>query len=171
MQASDFTPLVNEYCAEVLDSMYFTTVLEISHPPDQQPAPAPDALAFSLRFQGDVHGTFGISLSLSMARTLASNFLGEEERDLTEAEVAEVVGELTNMLCGSILSRVIGTSKFALSHPQPFLPAYPAPATPSCDMLTSDLETDSGILQTWVTVDHPFASRENSDTEILQAAH
>ena len=166
MQASDFTPIVTECCAEVLESMYFASVLETSSHPGMNRAPQADEYAFSLRFQGDVHGSFGVSLGAAMARTLAANFLGEQEETLTDVEVAEVVGELTNMLCGSIVSRVEGTSKFALSHPEPFL-HEPA----DLDILTTELETDSGSVFTWITIDAPLTSVESVVNEVLQAAH
>ncbi len=164
MQASDFIPLFSECCAEVLESMYFTTVLDSSSYTGQQAAPQPAELAFSLRFQGEVHGAFGLHLGAPMARTLAANFLGEEEDSLTDVEVAEVVGELTNMICGSIVSRVEGTTKFALSHPEPFTPG---PAEP--DILTSKLETDSGDLYTWISIDPPADNSDSTTNPLLQA--
>ncbi len=166
MQASDFTPLVVECCSEVLESMYFTTVLESSSNLGSPPATLPGHLAFGLRFQGEVHGSFGINLSPAMARVLAANFLGEEEETLTDVEVAEVAGELTNMLCGSIVSRVEGTSKFALSHPEPLIPS-----TALSDILTSTLETDSGSLHTWISIDPPQANFEVVAKELFQATH
>jgi CheY-specific phosphatase CheX len=122
-------------------------------------------LAFSLRFRGDVHGTFGLIVGVPMARAVAANFLGEEEETLSGKEVAEVVGELTNMLCGSIVSRIEGTSKFALSHPEPF-----AGVLADLEILSSNLETDSGILQTWIALDPPFASLDRGVDEWMQAA-
>ena len=166
MQASDFIPLFSECCAEVLESMYFTTVLEASSYTGQQAAPLADDLAFSLRFRGEVHGAFGLHLGKTMARTLAANFLGEEEQTLTDIEVAEVVGELTNMICGSIVSRVEGASKFALSHPEPFTPGAAEP-----DILTSKLETDSGDLYTWIAIDSPAAGSDPTSEQTLQATH
>ena len=166
MQASDFIPLVSVCCAEVLESMYFTTVLEAFSHPGQNQAPKPDEIAFCLRFQGEVHGSFGISIDAAMARTLAANFLGEEEETLTDLEVAEVVGELTNMLCGSIVSRVEGTSKFALTHPEPFIHE-----AAELDILTTDFETDSGIVHTWIAIDPPLVALETVVRELLQAAH
>jgi CheY-specific phosphatase CheX len=148
MQASDFTPLVVECCSEVLDSMYFTTVLDASSSVGHPSAPQADELAFSLRFRGEVHGTFGVLIGVSMARMLAANFLGEEEEALTEIEIAEVVGELANMLCGSIVSRVEGKSKFALSHPEPFMAA-----PTDLESLFSRFETDNGMIHTWIAID------------------
>jgi CheY-specific phosphatase CheX len=166
MRASDFSPLVSVCCAEVLESMYFTTVLEASSHPGQNRATKDDEVAYWLRFQGEVHGSFGLSLDTAMARMLAANFLGEQEEALTEVEVAEVVGELTNMLCGSIVSRLEGTSKFALTHPEPFI-HKPA----DLDILTTDFETDNGMVHTWLTIDPPLTNVETVVNELLQAAH
>jgi CheY-specific phosphatase CheX len=151
MQASEFAPLIAECCAEVLDAMYFTTVLETTHESGSLPAIGGEDYAFSLRFQGDIHGTFGVKMGAELARTLASNFLGEEEEALSSQEIGEVAGELANMLCGSVVSRVEGRSKFVLTHPEP-LRAVPA-MEPRADMLMSTLDTDNGPIHVWVLVD------------------
>lgn len=166
MQASDFKQIVSECCTEVLESMYFASVLESSSRLGMQAAVEPGQIAFILRFDGVVCGTFGLALDPSLARTLAANFLGEEEETLTETEVAEVAGELTNMFCGSVVSRVEGTTKFVLSHPEPF-----TACAPELDVLTSELETDSGLLRTWIAIDAPLATLQQAPNETLQAAH
>ena len=172
MQASDFKTLVAECCGEVLDAMYFTTVLETSSHQGAQAIAAGDALAFTLRYEGDVQGIFGVSLDPAMARTLASNFLGEEEGALTLVEIAEVIGELTNMLCGSVVSQVKGSRKFALSHPEPLAADkrdwYGLGGN---DVLFTALETDSGRLQTWITIDLPTPEPASSVSENLQETH
>jgi CheY-specific phosphatase CheX len=149
MQASDFTPLIAECCGEVLDAMYFTSVFDTTHQPGLQPELTASDLAFALRFQGDVRGVFGLHLAAPMARTLAANFLGEDEDAISDEEIAEVVGELANMLCGSIVSKVEGHSKFVLSHPQPVTSLAESPL----DILCSTLDTDSGPIHTWIILD------------------
>lgn len=168
MLASDLRTFLAECCAEVLDSMYFTTVLAIKHQLDGWPVVTPDALAFYLQFEGHIRGNFGISLDASMARTLASNFLGEEEEALTQLEVAEVVGELTNMLCGSVVSRIEG--KFALTHPEPYLASNQRVPGQDESILVSLLETDMGSLKIWVAVDSSRSTSEQGVSEVLQAA-
>jgi CheY-specific phosphatase CheX len=163
MQASDFPPIVSECCAEVLDAMYFATVNSTIQTHGTPTAPEPDSLAFQLRFQGDIEGSFGLSLSLPTATTLAANFLGEEEDALSQQEIAEVAGELTNMLCGSFVSRIGGTKRFALSHPSRCTHETVFPTG-----LLSCLETDYGTLLTWVAVDSTTNAASGSETPILQ---
>jgi CheY-specific phosphatase CheX len=161
MQASDFTPIIGDCCAEVLDAMYFAAVLETRQSFGPRPDVEEDRIGFNLHFQGDVHGWFGVQLSPATARTLASNFLGEEEDALSLEEVREVVGELTNMLCGSLASRVEGRSKFVLSHPEPTT-SDPAPMQ---DALISDIDTDLGPIRTWVALDPNQAMAETSNED------
>ena len=152
MKASDFADLIPDSCSAVLDSMYFTPVLETSACdtlPEAFPLDGSD-FAFSLHFAGDVSGTFGLHLGPATARGLASNFLGEDDTDLSSSDVAEVVGELANMLCGSTLSRIEAVGKFDLTHPKS-LAALPSLAGE--DALVSTLDTDSGIITTWVIVE------------------
>jgi CheY-specific phosphatase CheX len=151
MRDFEFAGLIPECCSEVLDAMYFTTVLETG-PQKTGPegAPSIDALvAFSLRFVGDLSGRFGIFLELATARKLAANFLGEEESGISSVEAGEVAGELANMFCGSVMSRVEGEHKFVLSHPE-------GASVPSSDLGGDFLwrfATDSGDITVWMTIE------------------
>jgi CheY-specific phosphatase CheX len=162
MTASDFASLVPECCSEVLDAMYFITVLGTASPetapetaPETSPETAelPDAekpLAYSLNFAGDISGRFGLSLEQETAHSLAANFLGEEPENISSTEIDEVAGELTNMFCGSVMSRIEGKNKFVLSHPEAIR------SQPYCeaeDVLVSRLDTDGGVITVWVVVE------------------
>jgi Chemotaxis phosphatase CheX len=156
MKAVELATLIPECCSEVLEAMYFTTLLD-AHSTDAAPLPAPGitpetapSLIFSLRFAGDVSGRFGLSMHPDTARSLAANFLGEDASGISPVEVSEVTGELANMLCGSVMSRVEGEHKFVLSHPEPSpLP----PHSEAADTLVSTLTTDSGEIVVWVTIE------------------
>jgi CheY-specific phosphatase CheX len=151
MKASEFAILIPECCAEVLDAMYFTTVLS-STLLEKVPQAMPDTdadMAFGLSFTGDISGNFGIQMQPATARALAANFLGEDDPNTSSTAVSEVVGELANMLCGSVMSRVEGERKFALSHPEVVILA-PSDVD---DILVSMLETDSGAITVWVSVE------------------
>jgi len=155
MKASDFARLVPECCSEVLDAMYFTTVngqVPLDWVDENSPVPAepPQTLAYSLHFAGDISGNFGLSIEQTAAQSLAANFLGEEVEDISSKEVHEVVGELTNMFCGSVMSRVEGENKFVLSHPEEIVTV---PNAGVGDIHISKLDTDSGVITVWVAVE------------------
>jgi hypothetical protein len=85
MEASEFSSLVAESCTEVLDTMYFTSVLSTEPPSARQVFQGADGmLAFSLSFTGDISGQFGLWLAAATARTLAANFLGEDESNISQ---------------------------------------------------------------------------------------
>ena len=152
MKASEFASLIPECCSEVLDAMYFTTMLG-SERVEAIPLNSLDAtaaLAFSLRFAGDVSGDFGLYLEQVTARSLAANFLGVEEAEVSSDEIGEVAGELANMLCGSAVSRVEGEHKFVLSHPE----RVNTPLREDlADVLISRLDTDAGAITVWISVE------------------
>jgi len=163
MKASDFTVLVPDCCSDVLEAMYFTSVLEVTREdafPERggtEGMPSFQAeYAFSLNFRGDVSGRFGLSLSGPAARCLASNFLGEEDSNLSIHEVGEVIGELANMLCGSVASRIEGERKFVLSHPEPIALL---PDVRTEDVLISKFDTDSGLITTRIVVEGTTCNR------------
>ncbi|MDP9050156.1 MAG: chemotaxis protein CheX [Acidobacteriota bacterium] len=132
--------------------MYFTRMLA-SGQCDTTPECSPDGppfLTFGLRFTGDVSGCFGLHLEQTTACTLSANFLGQEDSEISACDVGEVVGELTNMLCGSMMSRVKDKTRFVLSHPEPS-PLLPVSGVD--DVLFCALETDSGVLTVWILVE------------------
>jgi chemotaxis protein CheX len=64
-------------------------------------------VAGSVGFVGDVNGVVYIYVTASFARTLASRMLGLPEAGLEgEDLVNDVIGELTNMIVGSVKSRL-----------------------------------------------------------------
>jgi len=149
MQPSDLAAFIAPSCEDVLDAMYFTSVMEITDTPPE--VVDSNDYCFSLHFKGDLCGQFGVSCHPDAARILAANFLGEEEETIVETEAAEVIGELANMLCGSILSRTGCTNTFALSHPIPANQRL-VPSTGSAT-LRATLITDIGAIHTWILFD------------------
>ena len=155
MRASDLAQLMTTSSADVLDSMYFTTVTE-TEIEAELPVFGDGPIGFTLRFAGDISGVFGLSVDVAAALTMAANFLGEEESDVSPAEVDEVVGELANMLCGSLVSGISSAQKFVLSHPEPLLAqtVVKSAARALGDTLVIKMDTDYGVVRVWVNVDH-----------------
>jgi CheY-specific phosphatase CheX len=151
MRPSELAGIIPECCSEVFDAMYFTSVLGVVSAESvlDVPPETNGALTFGLRFAGNISGRFGLQVEHAAARTLAANFLGETDSDISSSEVSEVIGELTNMLCGAVMSRLEGENSFALSHPEPGA----SMPTGAGDMLVSMLETESGIITIWILIE------------------
>jgi len=104
---------------EVLETMCFAGVLasaEGSAPPEADGVEP--ALAAELRFQGNPSGGFRVGASMRLARVVGAGFLGREEMEVTDTQAGEVVCELANMICGSVLSRLESEAAFQISHPE-----------------------------------------------------
>ena len=82
-----------------------------------EPAAGP-ATAAHLTFEGDPPGSLTLLMTPAAARSIAADFLGEEEAELSSRQIGEVVCELANMICGSVLSRVERNTTFRLSAPR-----------------------------------------------------
>lgn len=136
-----------ESAAEVLETMFFTSVVG-EGVPDSSPGPWVSA---DLCFRGSLSGRFGVRLPVTTALRIAASFLGEEEDSLTPDRAGEVVCELSNMLCGSVLSRLESEAAFELSHPHfdPQGSVFPDEGRPVHRLL----ESEDGPLALWLDLD------------------
>ncbi len=112
--------------SDVLETMFFCSVL------GEVPVGAalPEAVAARLPFNGARSGAFGVRLTEGAAQVIAAGFLAEEANEPTREQAAEVVCELANMMCGSVLSRLDRGAHFDLGSPALVEPAaLSAPGT------------------------------------------
>jgi CheY-specific phosphatase CheX len=101
---------------EVLEKMFFVEALgECATPSGDSPAAD---IAVTLAFQGEPSGSFLLRLTTVAARQIAADFLGLDEEEVSDTRISEVVRELANMICGSVLSRVENTATFNLCEPR-----------------------------------------------------
>jgi chemotaxis protein CheY-P-specific phosphatase CheC len=77
-----------------------------------------DEIAAGLTFQGEPSGSFLLRLTTVAARQIAADFLGIDESQISDSKTCEVVCELANMICGSVLSRVESAATFRLGEPR-----------------------------------------------------
>jgi hypothetical protein len=122
--------------------MFFTGVL--GEAPELLPG-APEPITTRLDFRGTPSGSFGLSLSHDASRQIAAGFLAENEQDISQGQVDEVICELTNMLCGSVLSRIETTTSFQLTHPE----LAPPPENPD---YARRFEIENGTLGVWLNL-------------------
>ncbi len=112
----------------VLETMYFT-VLEEEAGAGVPLTGGPNMRA-QLEFSGEWNGSFFVETSFDAAREVAANFTGMLNAEAIGDQTAgEVLGEMANMVCGSILSFLGRQKRFDLSSPKitgPDLPADPA---------------------------------------------
>ena len=112
MNERNFDRLLAETVNAVLETMFFSAPLGPA-----EPETGGAALEARLAFQGSPSGTLAVRLSEPGARLLASGFLGEDEEMLTDAQLGQVVCELANMLCGSLVSKLESEVHFDLAPP------------------------------------------------------
>jgi len=122
----ELIPHLRAAMAEVLETMFFTSILDSE---DAAGVPPGAPMLFSrLNFSGVPSGVFEIGIAQDAAHALAGAFLGEEEQEVSEAKTGEVVCELANILCGSVLSRIARGAIFELSRPEITTGQMEAPA-------------------------------------------
>ena len=111
--ALDWSALLLASSEEVLETMFFISILGVSSGPLLG-----EAISASLRFEGIPSGSFTINLSTGSASEMAATFLGVEAELVTNDQLDQVVGELANMICGNALSRAALGKTLNLTHPE-----------------------------------------------------
>ena len=104
--------ILAESLQNVLEFMCFTPVEGLADTPKEEAFPCATA-AFC--FRGHRSGSFWLSIPAGAAQEISSSFAGTS--DLDRDQVAEVVGELANIACGSTLSRYANGGIFDLDSP------------------------------------------------------
>jgi CheY-specific phosphatase CheX len=112
---AELSATLEHAAADVLETMFFTEVIGETGPAI---VPGPGWITACLNFHGKPSGKFAVSLPLETGTKIAANFLGADGDDITEALAVQVICELCNMLCGSVLSRIEKDVLFDLTSPQ-----------------------------------------------------
>jgi len=123
---TDLHQALEESIADVLEKMFFVREAQGT---SKKFGGEPE-IAARLRFDGDPSGSLTLRTNQVAARSMAADFLGEDQTTLTEQQIEDVVCELANMICGSVLSRVDSRAIFRLATPRIILPEAPGLAAP-----------------------------------------
>jgi CheY-specific phosphatase CheX len=111
--------------ADVLGTMFFASVDEDLPGTSAGNHPRESArLAMQLSFSGACCGNLALSLDTTTAGTLAASFFGELDESRSEQDCRLVMAELTNMVCGAMLSQLDRQGIFCLGSPE-ILPPGP----------------------------------------------
>lgn len=113
MPQTDVQRVFLESASEVLETMFFTGIAE-----EEMEEDAASLICAELTFHGSPSGRFGVRVPPRTARLIAASFLGLDESEVTDKQMGDVICELTNMFCGSVLSRVEEGARFELMHPE-----------------------------------------------------
>lgn len=99
-----FSAALLEGAQEVFSTMVFMDIEESSDPDQQIDG---DSLMGSITFNNGIEGCLAIRCSVASARTIAADMLGLDGADeLSENEICDAIGEITNMVMGSVKSRI-----------------------------------------------------------------
>ena len=147
MAVSELDQMLADSAAAVLENMFFTTPTGDADPAENPQGPWMSA---RLSFHGNPSGRFGIRTPLETGRKIAASFLGVEEDTVTESQAGEVICELANMLCGSVLSRLEEGIRFELSHPELDSDEAACPEGPTASRLVG---LEEGPLALWLELE------------------
>lgn len=109
-----FVDAVSRVLAEVLETMFFAEAIATDCGHDWLSS----AVGARIGFAGSHLGELRLSISRDAADSIGCAFLGLEPLEITEPLCTQVILELTNILCGDILSHLWPESKLALGPPE-----------------------------------------------------
>ena len=107
--------MVNEICIssalldgakEVFETMIF---MDLEENPDQESFVKGDIVMGSITFKGEaIEGCLTICCSVDCAKAVGVNMLGlDPEAEISDGEINDAIGEVTNMVMGSVKSRLM----------------------------------------------------------------
>jgi hypothetical protein len=99
MVSQDLQTSITEAVERVLETMCFSAVLGTC---DSDEAQSRLDLSAAIDYSGANRGTVLVGCCQAAAQALARNFLGDGQ--VSEEQVAQLVGELANMICGAVVS-------------------------------------------------------------------
>ena len=88
-----------------------------------------------IHFTGPYSGLLQLFIPYDFSEILTKNFMGFEE-EVTESQILDMAGELTNMICGNLFSSLDKASVYTLS----------SPSTQKMDLQEKLINVDSGDL-------------------------
>ena len=89
---------------EVFETMIFMDLEETTEPNQKIEG---DALLGSITFKNEVEGCLTICCTVTCAKIIAANMLGTDpEEEISEEEICDAIGEVTNMVMGSVKARI-----------------------------------------------------------------
>jgi len=99
-----FSAALLEGAKEVFETMIF---MDLEEPCEPEREIDGDSLLSSITFKNTIEGCLAIRCSISCARTIAANMLGiDTPEEITEGELCDALGEVANMVMGSVKSRI-----------------------------------------------------------------
>jgi CheY-specific phosphatase CheX len=111
----DFPVVLRRVFADVLEIMFFEEAVDTSC----EHGWIASARSVRLAFDGSHCGEFLLSVAPEVAQSIAPAFLGIESEETTDEQCAQVLRELANILCGSVLSQLWPDADLSLAVPEP----------------------------------------------------
>jgi hypothetical protein len=115
MPDHQFGAALRDSVSVALEEMFFACDLEECGADEGLSRPD---LAMRVDFTGEPSGWLALHAGLGSVRTLAADFLGEDQEAISDGQAADVFAELTNIICGGVLTRAESKSTFRLSSPR-----------------------------------------------------
>lgn len=113
LNMNEVAPILDAVIEQVLETMFLSSLIWTGEPDG---VPEGDVLTAVVNFTGPHSGTLAVRAAEPVAVALISKFLADEEPSHETA--ALILGETANVVCGSLLGRVMPGGHFEIARPR-----------------------------------------------------
>lgn len=141
--------LLADVAREILEAMAFV----FANPDEVEPSADESVIRASICFEGPFDGELVLTSTASAVPALAANMMGEDDPSACSSkQVLDAFGELANVICGNLLSRMAGPDPvFNLKSPR--IADEPAADVPPEGTVTGKVHLDEGVVTVTLRID------------------
>jgi len=116
----EIRPIAISVISKVFETMFFISLTPkeggLTEEPEFLQAPS-SILKGEIGFQGRYKGRLKLYLPSDLARSMACNFMGLGEEEVSESQTSDMVKELCNMICGNLVCELDRKTVWNLTLP------------------------------------------------------
>lgn len=114
----DLRRLIFETFSEVFETMFFTFLEPLEEAPGKEELGCGKFIEATIGYSGGCNGNFLFYFPWELGKNITVNFLGVDEDEVQDRQVADTAAETANMAIGSLLGKLDPGGTASLAIPQ-----------------------------------------------------
>lgn len=114
----DLRRLIFETFSEVFETMFFTFLEPLEEAPGKEELGCGKFIEATIGYSGGYNGNFLFYFPWGLGKNITVNFLGVDEHEVQDRQIADTAAETANMAIGSLLGKLDPGGTASLAIPQ-----------------------------------------------------